>query len=234
MDVLSTVRRFLSHVRLLASGWGAVSGPEYHHFRNVILSTSRGSVEIDRVIVSRFGVFVIEDKNRSGWIFGDSHDSYWTAVHFKKRYRFQNPLLQNFGHVKALEELLGVDQSKMHPLVVFRGRFEFKTPVPQGVFLYSCASWVANRRDVVMTEGDVDRIVDALEERTTSGFFATLDHASSVRAKYSSITTCPKCGGDLVPRVARRGPIPGSRFLGCSNYPGCKYIRRSTEIISSH
>jgi restriction system protein len=220
-----TVRRFLSHIRLLASGWGAVSSREYHHFRNVILSTSRGSAEIDRIIVSRFGIFVIEDKHRSGWIFGDSRDAYWTAVHFKRKFQFQNPLHQNFGHVKALEELLGVDQSKMHPLVVFRGRFEFKTPVPQGVFLYSCASWVANRQDVILSDAELGRIVSVLEERTTSGFFATMDHAASVRAKYRSSTTCPKCGGDLVPRVALRGPMPGSRFLGCSNYPGCRYIK---------
>ena len=38
-------------------------------------------------------------------------------------------------------------------------------------------------------------------------------------------TTCPKCGGTLVARVARRGPTPGSAFWGCSNYPRCKYIR---------
>jgi restriction system protein len=224
-DVLSTVRRFLSHVRLLISGWGAVSSSEYHHFRNVIFSTSRGSVEIDRVIASRFGLFVIEDKKRSGWIFGEAFDHYWTSVNFRKKYRFQNPLHQNFGHVKALEEFLGIGQSKMHPLVVFHGRFKFRTPVPQGVFLHSCASWISDRRDVVLGDADVDRIVDALKKRTTSGFFATRRHASSVRARYRSDTTCPKCGGHLVPRVARRGPTPGSRFLGCSNYPGCKYIR---------
>ena len=223
--MFSTVRHFLSHVRLLASGWGAVSGREYHHLRNVIVATSRGSAEIDRVIVSRFGVFVIEDKRRSGWIFGDSREPTWTAVHFKRKYRFQNPLHQNFGHVKALEELLGIDQSQMHALVVFRGRFEFKTPVPQGVFLYRCASWVANRRDVLLTDAEVDRIVAVLEEQTTSGFFATLNHAASVRARYRSTTICPKCGGDLVARVARRGPVPGSRFLGCSNYPGCRYVK---------
>lgn len=221
--LFSVVGRFLSHVRLLASGWGSVSGTDYHHFRNVIFSASRGSVEIDRVIVSRFGVFVIEEKNRSGWIFGDSRDPYWTSVNFKSKYRFQNPLHQNFGHVKALEEFLGVDQSMMHPLVVFRGRFEFKTPVPQGIFLHTCASWVATRRDVVLTDADVDRILETLKEGTTSGFFASRRHASSVRAKYSNTTTCPKCGGDLVPRVARRGPMPGSHFLGCSNYPRCKY-----------
>ncbi|MGH2694217.1 MAG: type I DNA topoisomerase [Actinomycetota bacterium] len=32
---------------------------------------------------------------------------------------------------------------------------------------------------------------------------------------------CPECGGDLVARVGRYGP-----FVGCSNYPDCKYIKK--------
>lgn len=222
--LVSAIQGFVSQVRLVLTGWGAVSGPDYHHFRNVILSTSRGTAEIDHLIVSRFGLFVIENKNRSGWIFGEASDPYWTAVHFKSKHRFQNPLHQNFGHVKALEEVSGVDPSKVFSLVVFRGRFEFKTSVPQGVFLHGCAPWVARRRDVLLSDAEVDRILGVVQQAAT-GFFATLDHAASVRERYRSTTTCPKCGGDLVARVARKGPMPGSRFLGCSNYPRCRYIR---------
>ena len=36
---------------------------------------------------------------------------------------------------------------------------------------------------------------------------------------------CPKCGGELVLRTARRGENAGSQFYGCSNYPNCKYTR---------
>ncbi len=31
---------------------------------------------------------------------------------------------------------------------------------------------------------------------------------------------CPKCGGQLVERTGKYG-----RFIGCSNYPKCKYTR---------
>lgn len=37
----------------------------------------------------------------------------------------------------------------------------------------------------------------------------------------TNIYTCPKCGGRLIPR---KGPY--SNFMGCSNYPKCKYIKR--------
>ena len=32
---------------------------------------------------------------------------------------------------------------------------------------------------------------------------------------------CPKCGGRLVPRSGQYG-----KFMGCSNYPDCKYTKK--------
>jgi hypothetical protein len=212
-------------LRLSLTGWGVATGPQYRHFRKIILPTSRGSSEIDHLIVSPFGLFVIEYKTYSGWIFGDAMSRNWTAVYFKEKHSFQNPLHQNFGHVKAVQELLGVDARKVHSAVVFRGRFEFKTDVPRGVFLHSCSSWVGAKKQVLLGDPEVERIIALIESRAGSGFFAERAHTLSVKRRYRSATICPKCGGDLVPRVARRGPLPGSRFLGCSNYPACKYIR---------
>ena len=34
---------------------------------------------------------------------------------------------------------------------------------------------------------------------------------------------CPKCSGELVERTAKRGPNAGNKFLGCSNFPKCRY-----------
>jgi hypothetical protein len=223
--MVGAIRGFLRWPRLVLTGWRVASAPHYHHFRNIILPTSRGSTEIDHLIVSPFGLFVIENKDRSGWIFGGESDRYWTAVHFERRYQFQNPLHQNFGHVKALEELLSLAASKIHSAVVLRGRFQFMTPVPTNVFLYSCAAWVAGKTQVVLDDTEVDRVLAVLESRATSGYFATVGHAASVRNKYRSTTVCPKCGGDLVQRIAKKGPMPGSHFLGCANYPACKYIK---------
>lgn len=32
---------------------------------------------------------------------------------------------------------------------------------------------------------------------------------------------CPKCGGNLITRNGKYG-----EFIGCSNYPKCKYIKK--------
>jgi restriction system protein len=219
------MRLFKSLWSLLRGDPFRLRGPDYHHFREIIVPTARGTTEIDHLIVSRFGIFVIEFKDRSGWIFGSDRDAYWTTVHFTQKFTFQNPLRQNYGHMKALEEFLGVGPHKLHGLVVFRGAFEFKTPIPDGVCCHDYVSWVAEKRDVLLEETAVERIVSSLRSKAMHGWFAGLRHARSVRKRYSNDAVCPKCDGDLVMRIARTGPMPGSEFLGCANYPACKYTR---------
>ena len=46
----------------------------YEDINNVTLPLANGqcgTTQIDHIIVSRFGIFVVETKNISGWIFGD-------------------------------------------------------------------------------------------------------------------------------------------------------------------
>jgi hypothetical protein len=76
---------------------------------NVTIPTPNGTTQIDHVIVSRYGVFVVETKNMDGWVFGDERNSHWTQSIFGKKYKFQNPLHQNYRHTKALSEFLGID-----------------------------------------------------------------------------------------------------------------------------
>lgn len=37
--------------------------------------------------------------------------------------------------------------------------------------------------------------------------------------------TCPRCGGKLVLRTAKKGSNSGNQFLGCSSFPKCRYIQ---------
>jgi restriction system protein len=194
--------------------------------RRIVIPGLRGTTEIDHLVVSKFGIFVVELKDYSGWIFGHGEAPNWTAVYFGRKFKFQNPLRQNYGHVKALEAFLGVDPRVLHGIVVFRGSFKFKTPIPEGVRCHAYKSWIATMQTVVLDGAAVDRIVALLKTDAEHGWLAGLAHARSVRARYSSDTTCPKCGGQLQLRTQRKGPQPGSQFLGCSNYPRCRYTKR--------
>lgn len=44
---------------------------------------------------------------------------------------------------------------------------------------------------------------------------------------------CPKCGSEMVLRTAKRGSNKGETFWGCSNYPGCRGIRKCEALIQA-
>src|SRR5512147_1006634 len=64
--------------------------PSYHLLNHVTLRLDDGTTQIDHILVSRFGVFVIETKDYKGWIFGNEKDPYWTQVLFHSKFKFQN------------------------------------------------------------------------------------------------------------------------------------------------
>lgn len=109
--------------------------PDYHLMNHVTLQVKGGTTQVDHILISRFGVFVIETKHYKGWIFGDAKQANWTQVLFNYKFRFQNPILQNYGHVRAVQSLLDfLPPTVVESAVVFTGEAEFKTEIPQGVF----------------------------------------------------------------------------------------------------
>lgn len=74
--------------------------------RNLLITDESGSsTEIDLVIITSMGVYVIESKNYSGWIFGNHDQQHWTQVFANQtKNKFYNPIHQNVGHIKALKK----------------------------------------------------------------------------------------------------------------------------------
>ena len=105
----------------------------YIPFHDLIIPAGSGTTQIDHIYVSVFGIFVVETKNYTGWIFGSEKQAYWTQTIYKEKHRFQNPLRQNYAHIKALAALLKLPESVFHSVVVFTGDCELKTEMPPNV-----------------------------------------------------------------------------------------------------
>jgi hypothetical protein len=69
---------------------------DYILLENLTLPTTQGTTQIDHIVLSRFGIFVVETKNMSGWIFGGESQARWTQVMRGHKAQFQNPLHQNY------------------------------------------------------------------------------------------------------------------------------------------
>jgi hypothetical protein len=61
-----------------------------------------GYSQIDHLVISPYGLFVIETKNYSGEIKGKRNDNNWLV---NNRFKMFNPLRQNYGHMKAIESI---------------------------------------------------------------------------------------------------------------------------------
>jgi hypothetical protein len=112
--------------------------PDYHLLNHITLKLKDGTTQIDHILISRFGVFVIETKDYSGWIFANAKQATWTQVLFRKKFKFQNPIFQNIRHVEAVRNALDfLPPSSIKSLIVFTGEAKFKTEVPAEVFTIS-------------------------------------------------------------------------------------------------
>lgn len=98
-------------------------GNAYHVYDNVIIKTKNGTTQIDHIVISIYGVFVIETKSHKGLIFGDCNSKNWTQVLYSKtgcfKYQFYSPFLQNYGHLKNLYKLFNLDYRYFLGLIVF-------------------------------------------------------------------------------------------------------------------
>src|ERR1044071_6399221 len=66
--------------------------PQYHLLNNLTIPFQDGTTQIDHILISTKGIFVIETKNYSGWIFGDDKSKQWMQVIYRVKNRFQNPI----------------------------------------------------------------------------------------------------------------------------------------------
>jgi hypothetical protein len=148
--------------RVLRSDFGP---PDYHLMNHVTIQMDDGTTEIDHILVSRFGVFVIETKHYTGWLFANETGRSWTQVRFRARFRFQNPILQNRRHVHAVQGLLDfLPPDAVKSVVVFSGNAEFKTEVPDGVItVEQLAAFVRRQSEEVMSLNRLQFCVGRLE-----------------------------------------------------------------------
>ena len=167
--------------------WAFLDKTVYFSLNNVTLPTSNGTTQIDHVVVSKFGIFVIEAKNIDGWIFGDAKSPQWSIVKPGRKFRMQNPLHQNYRHVKAIAEYLNVDENKLHSMVMFWGECEFKTEMPTNVMSTGYATYIKSFTAPLFSDAEVTNIVEALRSGALAKSWATRRlHLESLQTRHSS------------------------------------------------
>lgn len=208
---------------------------DYQVFNDLLLRDGYYTTQIDHIILSRYGVFVIETKNVHGKVYGSGNAEFWKQYlpdWGYKRYgttqehQLRNPLWQNAGHIKSLRRLVFDNDIPIHGIVVFPYETDLYVTVDQPVLkMWQVVPYIKQYRDKVLSADQLGfyrrRLLEVIST-TESDRQQHLNNVSRNKERRDAAVAsgkCPRCGGTLVLRTGKYG-----QFYGCSNYPRCNYI----------
>ena len=201
-----------------------LNSKEYIVLNNIELKIKGSTSQIDHIIVSNYGIFVIETKNYKGWILGYENDKFWTQAIYKYRRKFYNPVLQNQGHIYALKHVLkNYKYLRYYSIVAFTKRATLKTKTyTDVVYINRLVKTIKKYDSFYINEQTKNEIVAIILAAKTNS--RNKDKKLQANSNINKNIVCPNCGGNLIERSGKYGT-----FLGCSNYPGCKYTRNKKQ-----
>lgn len=142
-----------------------VKNEPHHIMQNVTLRLSNGgSSQIDVILISQRGIFVVEVKNFRGIIEGEKDQPIWYQSRGFEKREFRNPIDQNYSHTRALNECFDIPLKLMHSLVVFSGESRFKVEMPHNVITLSeLKGFVEAHEPEMLTEQQMMKIIGQVE-----------------------------------------------------------------------
>jgi len=198
---------------------------QYHTFHNLILPIDGTTTQIDHIVLSPYGVFVIETKHIKGVILAQEREKTWVQQLGRHTYSFQNPLHQNHKHIKALQHHLKLPFYTLHSLVIFTAKTTLQPPIAK-VFTSTdeMISSILSKQTPSFTSQQLQQMYRLLQkEQNAMSHQKEKAHIASLKDKKQPLpSSCPLCGGKLILREPKGGK-KGDAFYGCEAYPKCYY-----------
>ncbi len=182
----------------------------YHLVRNITLPAAGGTTQIDHIIVSQYGVFVVETKNMNGWIFGTERDNQWTQSFGRRTFKFQNPLRQNYKHTRTLADMLDLPHDVMKSVIIFIGDAKLKKDVPENVITHGYIRYIRQHRDRLLSDEQVQGVVAAIAAgRLMPGAATHAMHVRNVRQIVADKETAKQRVSATPPSAQPAVQLPG-------------------------
>ncbi len=195
---------------------------KYLILNDLLLKNNNVTCQIDHVVVSEFGIFVIETKQYNGYIVGNEYDKKWKQ---NNKFFINNPIHQNYGHVKNLQNILGLDDDKFIPIVCIPSTANFKIKSKSYVLhLYELNEKILLHKEKILNNYyEIYKTLLSLNIVDKEKRKQHINYAKETKRnnEINQENTCPKCGGKLIKRSGKYG-----NFIWCSNYPKCKYTKK--------
>lgn len=159
-------------------------------FTNVYLEDENDTTEIDIVFIHPTGIYVIESKNYSGWIFGSEKKEYWTQVLGKRKIKLFNPIWQNRKHILFFKKKLQLPSSVFKSFIVFGDRGSVKKVPYDDQFPIMKTDAIKNQLEmkihvnpVCLTESELEEVRIFLQKHTRVKRSVKKKHIDTIRRK---------------------------------------------------
>lgn len=153
-----------------------------------------GTSEIDVLLIHSSGLFVIESKNYSGWIFGSETNRTWTQTLRSGRGKvvkehFYNPIMQNQTHIKWLRSQVGKN-IPVYSVIAFSERCTLKDitvespdiKVINRQAVSGAVKYLGNQSLLALSKMDIVRIYEMLYSYTQTTEYEKQQHIENIYA----------------------------------------------------
>lgn len=200
---------------------------KYIVFNNIMIEDEKGTHQIDHLVLSKFGIFVIEMKNYYGLIKGKEFDNKWCQYLGKHKSYFLNPIHQNYGHIKSLSNLFKLEDKYFISVICFSNQAKVDVKSNNIVTQVDYLKDEILKYNEVLINDDIKKLSNIVIYSNIEDKKLRSQHIKNIRFKINNDKNlednmiCPKCGNQLIERKGKYG-----EFVGCSNYPKCRYIKK--------
>ncbi|MGN0607371.1 MAG: nuclease-related domain-containing protein [Oscillospiraceae bacterium] len=165
---------------------------DFKVLRNIYLKfDNENTTEIDIIIISEYGIYVIENKHYRGWIFGSFKQEQWTDSYPNGvKVRFYNPLKQNYTHIRTLKKYIDEKYHGMiYSYIVFSGECELKKVPYNSEFIKIIKSedvfntLKENIKDKVLISDEIELLYNKLNEFSNVSEDEKIKHIERIKVK---------------------------------------------------
>lgn len=200
-----------------------------HDIKLKNMGGSTSTTQIDHIVISTYGIFVIETKSYKDKIYGKEKSRTWTQYLSNQKNSFMNPIFQNYAHIRAIENILEDSYPEMtyHSIIAFSGEANLDvievTEAKVCKIRYVSEAIKDLSTEEVIGKEDIGKIIEIVENNKSHQ--TDLTHTREIKKvkkeneEKIKDNICPKCGGNLVEKEGKYG-----KFIRCSNFPKCRFV----------
>ncbi len=156
---------------------------KYIVLSDLLLKDDVITCQIDHLVISAFGIFVIETKNYEGFYVGDNKNKYWYKYLGEERFECLNPIVQNNGHIIFLSKLLKLDKTKFFNVVCVPSNAKLHIKNDGELSRYSnVLTKIIPHKEIIIT--NVIDILDIIADANDNNPEELRNHINRIKEKY--------------------------------------------------